>query len=162
MSIPDKAADQQFLIDIARAAQAMIERDPSRWSTIGTGDMPLAERLLAKRDQEQGSIYIHRWVTSDPDDLHDHPFDFVRIILIVGYWEITPAGRFWCAPGSLRFGRAEEIHRVELDETKPLPITLFIAGPVRRPWGFHTKDGWVEGKKYRSVEQYRRRRDGVA
>ena len=71
----------------------------------------------------------------------------------------------WCGPGTLIRHSAEDCHRLELRSNSPYngdkcsdsscrvcgfkPVwTLFIHGPRRRDWGFHTRDGWVQWEKY--------------
>ena len=95
------------------------------------------------------SIYYHKWLRSDPRDLHDHFYDCVTLVLSVGLFEETPEGRFWRAPGEIIFRKAEEPHRIEIDPEKPPPETLFIVGPVRREMGFYTDaHGWLSQDRY--------------
>jgi hypothetical protein len=57
--------------------------------------------------------------------VHDHPWPFFTLILKGGYWEWRPqfdakgqkAGEIakWCGPGSFRWAKANQYHRVELD-----------------------------------------------
>jgi hypothetical protein len=128
-----------------------------RRASIGTGATKLAERLVIKR-AAGGCIYLHRWLRSDPDELHDHPWDFCSVILAIGYWEITPKGRQWRAPGSIAFRKASERHRVELETDRTflaqhadaVPVSIIFTGPERRQWGFHTPGGFVLGRDYRN------------
>jgi hypothetical protein len=93
--------------------------------------------------------WIHR---PDPDaHLHDHPVDFVTVVLRGGYVEERPspypltlhltARRF--VP---RFVPARTAHRVVYVE--PNTTTLVFAGPVVRPWGYHTEKGWIPWREY--------------
>jgi hypothetical protein len=101
-------------------------------------------------------ICLHIFHRSDADELHDHPWPFVSIILWRGYNEITfiPSkelttgvvtntgrkySRKW--PGMILFRKAEHTHRVELIDGKKA-ITLVIFGKRVREWGFYTKRGW--------------------
>src|SRR6266851_1035097 len=86
MSLPNFAPHLEFFDDIEDAANDMALDFPERLPTIGTGEEVLAERLVAKREPDS-CVYIHRWNRSDPDDLHDHPWDNVSVVLTVGYWE---------------------------------------------------------------------------
>lgn len=95
------------------------------------------------------SVRIHHILRSDSDRaLHDHPFNYGSLILRGGYWEhLADGSRTWYGPGSLRFAKAEQLHRLEL----PINTTtwsLFFIGKRRRDWGFQTDDGWVDHKKY--------------
>lgn len=120
-----------------------------------------------------GSLYMRRWrigpdwlpgirvhhiLRSDVDrELHDHPFDYVSIILRGGYREITPprtdferdmgypVQHVYRAPAVL-FRRAESAHRLILDRPA---WTLVLRGPHRREWGFHVPGrGWVHWREF--------------
>jgi len=116
----------------------------------------------------KGAPYMRRWIwrwfgrelrihhiqAPDPGrSYHDHPFDFVSIVLRGGYVEEVYGDdgsgspldcyflerRRWLAVASRR---AETRHRIT--EVSPGGCwTLVLAGPRRRPWGFSTADGWV-------------------
>ncbi|MGH6969029.1 MAG: hypothetical protein ACREEN_08000 [Stellaceae bacterium] len=144
--------DRHFLAMVVRAARTMVAMNSRRLIEIGTAESALARRLIARRDPD-GVIYVHEWLRSDPAELHDHPWDFCSVILETGYWEITPEGRFWREPGSIAFRKAEDRHRVEIDPTRPQPLSVIFTGPVRRQWGFHTARGFVRGDEYREGSQ---------
>ena len=40
------------------------------------------------------NVFLHRFHKSDPDDLHDHPWNYRTLILKGGYWEYTPKVSF--------------------------------------------------------------------
>jgi hypothetical protein len=96
------------------------------------------------------SVFIHKFVLSDETrGPHDHPWNFISIILWRGYYEWTPTKqnkwmfikrRKW--PGMILFRRAEHKHRVELVDGKPA-VTLIIRFRRRRVWGYHMPDGWI-------------------
>lgn len=120
-----------------------------------------------RRDTSWGAR-VHRTFRSDAGrDLHDHPWWNVSIVLRGGYWEIMPTDqcqparldsrpettllrgyrRVWRGPGSIVFRRATDRHRLEI------PVggeawSLFIMGPWKRNWGFHTRRGWVMWRDY--------------
>lgn len=90
---------------------------------------------------------IHELLVDDPGrDYHDHPWDYTTRILHGSYREHTPAGTTDHHPGAVLHRRAEQPHRLELLDGPVL--TLFVAGPVRRRWGFHTDHGWVHWRDY--------------
>jgi hypothetical protein len=94
------------------------------------------------------NIFIHRFHKGDPDDLHDHPWPYFALILRGGYWETTPQGRFWRAPGHFRLCGAKSLHRIELEPGVDT-WTLFIPGPKLREWGFMKNgDTWVDHQSY--------------
>jgi hypothetical protein len=103
------------------------------------------------------NIFVHKFLMSDPADLHDHPWPYATLILKGGYYEWTPVydrdGRKitevskWCGPGSFRIRGANSLHRIELDPDVTA-WTLFMPGPQQREWGFETRKGWVQHEKY--------------
>lgn len=115
-----------------------------------------------------GNVYLHRLDVEDPgEDLHDHPWAFVSIILRGGYTELVmdradaPAAariarRFpdTCQRGYPRTWRPFTVHTVRLEECHRIVAmpkrtwTLCVTGPRRRVWGFLTPDGWVSHEAY--------------
>src|SRR3954465_13658675 len=47
--------------------------------------------LFGARSNGNVAVYLHRFHRSDADELHNHPWPFISIILAGGYWERTPA-----------------------------------------------------------------------
>lgn len=99
-----------------------------------------------------GTIRLHNIMRSDDDrHLHDHPFDFVSLLLTGGYFETLPTpkvngSRMRYRPRfSIVRKRAEDLHSLTL--TRPV-WTLVFAGPKRRDWGFATERGWVPNHRY--------------
>lgn len=117
-------------------------------------------------------VFLHVFHRSDSDELHDHPWPFVSLILWRGYveevasrsaadgdrsvdggrrvysetrYKLTRRKRVW--PGMLLFRRASHAHRVELVREKPA-ITLVLTGRQVRRWGFFTSAGWEHFKSY--------------
>lgn len=116
-------------------------------------------------------IYIHRFLRSDKDDHHDHPFDFLGYVVSGGYIESllhgTPVRSVWGKDpkrqtfiveaqesvgtrqeGSWAWRSAETRHKVTLsrhyssEEYKDAPLTVIFRGPYRREWGF-----WKQTKR---------------
>lgn len=112
---------------------------------------PYLERnylLLRDREKFPFNIFLHKFLASDLDDLHDHPWSYTTIILKGGYWEHTPEGKFWRGPGHFRRCNSESLHRIELDSNVKECYTLFIPGKQKRDWGF-VKDGeWIYWQTY--------------
>ena len=108
------------------------------------------------------NIYLHR-INQDDDGraLHDHPWKNISIILKGCYREILPYFQpdydgecIWCwktygdylFPGNIKYRNPLFSHRLEVISG---PVwSLFITGPYKRDWGFHTKDGWVSHHNY--------------
>lgn len=124
---------------------------------------------------ERVAIRLHQILRSDDDRaLHDHPFDYVSLILSGGYWEVTEmdyleyvreasskykyAGfgstpdtimvKRWYGPGSILFRTANSAHRLILDRESNDVWTLFIMGPKKQNWGFYTKEGKIPASVY--------------
>jgi len=113
--------------------------------------------FLKERKWFPFNIFVHKFLMSDPADLHDHPWPYATLILKGGYYEWTPVydrdGRKitevskWCGPGSFRIRSANSLHRIELDPDVTA-WTLFMPGPQQREWGFATRKGWVKHNNY--------------
>jgi hypothetical protein len=95
------------------------------------------------------NVFVHKFLKSDPDDLHDHPWPYMTIILRGGYWEYTrdcPTPQ-WKGAGQIRFGHSTDYHRIELEPGVDC-WTIFCPGPKLRDWGFLVKNRWVPHEKY--------------
>ena len=103
------------------------------------------------------NIFLHKFLKSDPDDVHDHPWPYASLILKGGYWEWIPnfdtVGRkigevqTWRGPGSFRVCEATSYHRIELDPDITA-WTLFMPGPKKRDWGFLVNNKWIQHEHY--------------
>ena len=54
---------------------------------------PYLERyyvFLSDRTWFPFNVFLHKFLKSDPDDVHDHPWPYATLILRGGYWEWTP------------------------------------------------------------------------
>lgn len=86
-------------------------------------------------------VYLHHILRSDEDpELHDHPWNFVSLILWKGYVEIVPRGPRRMRPGSIVRHRAEDSHRLVLES--PAWTLVFVTGK-KRVWGFYADKGWM-------------------
>ena len=112
--------------------------------------------FLKERKYFPFNIFIHKFLKSDPDDLHDHPWPYFTFILYGGYYEHTPEGKFWRAPGHFRFSSAKSLHRIELKKDENGDVinawTLFIPGPQIREWGFVKNGNWINNETYNKEE----------
>lgn len=100
------------------------------------------------------SIYIHRFMRSDHDVWHDHPWNFFTYIITKGYKEstITPDAKIRGLmrettgvrlPGSLAYRKATATHKVILhdgpyfEHQEPeAPLTVCLIFKRHRIWGF--------------------------
>ena len=105
------------------------------------------------RHHINAAVRFHHLLADDPKrDLHDHPWDFISLLLTGGYREWTTDGavEHWAPTVVCR--RAEDPHRLELLDG---PMwTLISCGPFRRRWGFHTAAGWVHWSDYPGAGHY--------
>ena len=121
---------------------------------------PYLERyylFLKERERFPFNVFLHKFLKSDPDDVHDHPWPYATLILKGGYWEWIPifdsVGRktgeiqHWRSPGHFRICSATSYHRIELDPNITA-WTLFMPGPKQREWGFLVKNKWVQWQEY--------------
>jgi len=121
---------------------------------------PYLERyylFLRERNRFPFNIFLHKFLKSDPDDVHDHPWPYATLILKGGYWEWIPhfdtVGRktgeyqVWRGPGHFRISKANSFHRIELDPNITA-WTLFMPGPKQRDWGFLVKNKWIQWEQY--------------
>jgi hypothetical protein len=123
-------------------------------------NQPYLERyylFLKERKRFPFNIFLHKFLKSDPDDVHDHPWPFLTVILRGGYWEWTPQfnsqgqkiGEIaqWCNPGSVRWASAGQYHRIEIDPEVTC-WTLFMPGIKQRDWGFLVRNQWIQWEEY--------------
>ena len=111
---------------------------------------PYLERyylLFKDRDTFPFNIFLHKFIKSDPDDLHDHPWGFRTIILKGGYWEHNEEGKFWRAPFFTQSVSATYKHRIEVNPGVTC-WTIFIPYTREREWGFHKDGKWIHHESY--------------
>lgn len=121
-----------------------------------------------------GGIKLHRIIRPDHDRaMHDHPWDFLSIVLRGGYTEaVEPKGFVpsrhvvavhpWRRIRWASFHRAEDLHRiVKLERNRPA-WTLVLSGRKRRAWGFVEGPGapWERWDLY--LERIGRQPNGLA
>lgn len=113
-----------------------------------------------------GAVLLHRMAAPDPgNELHDHPWEFLTIVLWGGYTEVRAdaqhAREDHCyiifnrslhaehrKPFRPRRMRLSEAHRVT-DIVRKTSWSLVLTGPLRRDWGFYTRSrGWVDHETY--------------
>jgi hypothetical protein len=106
---------------------------------------------------------VHHIVTPDYDrELHDHPWDFVSIVLRGGYTEARPIDVEPCfagtselvchgfrGAGSIARRRATDRHRIT--DVMSDTWTLFVTGAKRQWWGFYGPTGKIHWKDFESV-----------
>lgn len=163
------AAAHNLRLDLILAAHPVlncltIPREPD--FVIGRKDDPYLRRWWVIPRNRFFNIYLHQILRDDDDRAeHDHPWASCSIILKGGYLEIINGVVHQRRPGTIRFRRSIEHHRLtlitnrwrwtgvgrrrRLDLQRVVPCwTLFITGPKVREWGFYCKNGWVHWKDF--------------
>ena len=106
------------------------------------------------------NIFLHKFIKSDPDDLHDHPWGYTTFVIWGGYWEHSEneegeLTKKWYGVGSFANHPATWKHRLELDPKHPTCWTLFIPHKRVRDWGFYKPtDGGIESDEWVKADQY--------
>lgn len=127
--------------------------------TGGPDDIYLVRYYVFK--SEYFNIFIHQFLRSDRDDMHDHPWHFATYLVRGAYtevkWDEKAKRESWtrrfnypkdgphCDVGSyngLVFRKATDQHKVLVDQTNTYetrhkaPLTVCVTGPLIREWGF--------------------------
>jgi hypothetical protein len=128
-----------------------IERQPPTRIIRGVTSEPYMLRWELRGNSPVFDVYLHRFLRSDDiSALHDHPAVSVAIILSGRYREWLATDRYRIRnEGEIIFRAASTPHRIEIDESAPGPITIFLRGPKLRQWGFHCANGWLHHKDFR-------------
>ena len=104
------------------------------------------------------SIKLHKALMSDPAIPHDHPWNYMSIILWGGYWEETLQQgiaaaetsyiiKKWYGPGSILFRKGDKFHKLIIPEGK-FSLSLIFTGRKWREWGFYDfYKGWRSHKE---------------
>jgi hypothetical protein len=128
--------------------------------------------LWKPKNKGRGRIYLHHIVASDHDRaLHDHPWNFLSIILWGGYFEVADIRQIplhdegwetwassqlgqknkWHGVGSVLNRGAGWRHRVIVPPGKTAWSLVFTSAKVKS-WGFFMKDdSFCPWKKYNSA-----------
>lgn len=91
-------------------------------------------------------LKLHKFIASDKDCMHDHPWAFVSVMLWGSYIEETDAGQKTISSPAVMYRRAEHKHRILY--TGKTCWTLVLTFRRVREWGFFTKEGWVQWFNY--------------
>lgn len=97
------------------------------------------------------NVYLHAFLRSDDETMHDHSWPSVSLLLLGGYVDHSvdragqPTARYYSA-GDLCFRlRGGRPHRIQIAVAC---WSLFITGPRYRAWGFHCPDRWVPWEEF--------------
>jgi hypothetical protein len=94
------------------------------------------------------SIRIHHWIRSDDDRFfHDHPWNFISIILKGKYVNVTPKGRY--PVNAISRWKSNALDRHYLEIPKGGAWTMLFCGRPYHKWGF-----WKGDKKLRPLQYF--------
>jgi hypothetical protein len=129
----------------------MENHPPTRIIEGAWGD-PYLNRWELRGNNPNFDIYLHRFLKSDDARaLHDHPAASLSILLSGTYKEWFKGNCHKIrAEGDAVLRVAATAHRIEIDESRPGPITIFIRGLKLREWGFHCATGWLHHKEFQA------------
>jgi hypothetical protein len=124
--------------------------------TAGPEDVYLIRYYIVK--SQYFNFFVHQFLRSDRDDLHDHPWDFCTFLVSGAYTErkldqtakemedgscaTVESTRRTDKQNRFVFRQATDLHQVVVDrdykesEKHLAATTLFFSGPTKREWGF--------------------------
>ncbi len=149
---------------IVRAPNEVIHRHGrrfiERWYLARKGEVPIVggpkvERMVRqgapatmKMASELENLYVHRYVSSDIEEMHCHPWANASLIIRGRLVEATPDGTFTRTAGDIVVRDAHERHA--LIEAEPATLTLFGTARKSREWGFYPDGQFVPWQEYRT------------
>ena len=96
------------------------------------------------------TVLLHQFWTSDPDDLHDHPWSNIKIRIKGSYYEYDAQGnKFKRDKWYVGYRQAEVFHRIEVDPGMEGKVwSLFVHFKRKRAWGFLKGNKWIPASEY--------------
>jgi hypothetical protein len=136
-----------------RVLNHMAKYPPTRVIENLTG-APYLNRWELRGNHPTFDIYLHQFLKSDDNQaLHDHTASSIAIVVRGKYTEWLHTNRYRIrTEGDILVRRATTAHRIEIDESQPGPLTVFIRGPKSRKWGFYTGSGWRQHDNWRVAD----------
>lgn len=118
---------------------------------VGNEECPVMYRWTLARPFGCKIMLHHFLPNGDDPEPHDHPFDFVTLVLAGAYVDerTDPGGGLhfeMMERGKVRFRRAEHMHRTLVRSDGCW--TIIVTGPKRREWGFAWRGVWMPMQKY--------------
>lgn len=91
-------------------------------------------------------VQIHRFLRSDPDGLHDHPWGWSRSFILTDWYLEERRDRTRVRKAGQTYGMTgDTFHRVHVPTGVREVWTLFIHGPYVKSWGFLQPIEWDSG-----------------
>ena len=99
-----------------------------------------------------GSIWIHGIYKEDQDPyLHNHPWDFISVVLFGKYLEKTEDKFITQSFGKINVRDGSKYHKIFKLYTKSV-YTLFIVSNVKREWGYNKDGEFISNENYRKLK----------
>jgi hypothetical protein len=131
-----------------RVLDHMREFPPTRVIRTTAG-APYLNRWELRGNRRSFDVYLHQFINSDDQPLHDHPAPSIAIVLSGRYTERFQANRHATrTEGDIILRRSTTVHRIEIDKHSAPVITLFLRGPKLREWGFYSGRGWQHHRDF--------------
>lgn len=129
-------------------------RSGSRWAFWRWTDVRFQGRLYLRRlhlvKTPLFSVMLHWFHGPDPEEcLHDHPVALLSLVLRGNYVEEREDGyhqRSW-------FNLITPTARHRVMAISPGTLTLALAGPKVREWGYHTSEGFVHWRTFQDTRE---------
>ena len=98
-------------------------------------------------------VYLHRIYAPDGACMHDHPWAWwASIVLWGGYTELIQTSltlaQVTRLAGSVAFHGTGYVHMIDRLHPTRSTWTLLVVGPHVRRWGFFTRSGWIDHRRY--------------
>lgn len=123
-----------------------------RWTLVG-GHKAGEATKVSGTGRRRFKILLHHFLPNANDRAeHDHPCDFVTVVLAGRYDDLSPAGRERMRPGKIRRRRAEHRHTTVAGPRGCW--TLVLMGPKRRAWGFWKEGRWLPWRLHERLYGY--------
>lgn len=98
------------------------------------------------------SLYIHKIYKRDEDlHLHNHPWNFITMVLDGGYEELLPNGKRNKIPGTISWMSRNGYHKINQIIAGPV-TTIFLSFGKWMPWGYDVNGNHVESNLYRKMK----------
>lgn len=97
-------------------------------------------------------IHIHKIYKSDIDDHpHNHPWNFLSVILYGSYQEMDKNNMLGSmrTMGDFYILKTEDYHKIYHGD--PATVLVFSGKRTNDNWGYWTRNGFVDWKRYRAI-----------
>lgn len=154
-SFPAAVPDMLLSLIAGYAHDYIARREPDEVIGRGVNDDPFFQRwYLLRKNCIPGieNLYLHRFLRSDLEDVHDHPWSNASLVISGQYVErvqtLSGTARSTRNAGDIVIRNPEDQHAII--GVQPGTLTLFATGPKVRDWGFWERGEFIPWQRYRS------------